>query len=83
MAKPNYKYRYWVEKTGDFSGKYRLQIFEPGDRTQYLYVLNLHFDTSEEMFGFLKDYFPSIQHVDCDSVRKVTDINKTTHREFA
>jgi hypothetical protein len=75
MEKPNYKYRCWFQQQGHFCGKYKLQVFESGEDTKYLYLMQWNFENPKEIFHFLKSYFPGIQHSDWDSTSNVIGIN--------
>jgi hypothetical protein len=73
---PNYKYRCWFQPEGPFSGKYRLQVFEVGKHTQYLYLQNWSFDKPEELVVFMQNYYPRIQSADWTSAKNFVDINR-------
>ncbi len=75
MPKPNYKYKCWFQKTGSFSGKYRLQVFEPGKNKEYLYVQNWNFENPAKMLEFIQSYFPDIEAADWESAGYLTAIN--------
>lgn len=76
MADPNYKYKCWFQKAGPLSGKYRLQVFEPGQHKEYLYLMQWNFESPKEIYTFLRDYFPSVQRADWSSTSKnIVDIN--------
>ena len=59
MEYPDYRHKYWLQDSGPHAGRYRLQIFEFGKRKKQLYLLQWNFERLEEMWAFLREYFPS------------------------
>lgn len=64
MAQPTYQHKFWLQDSGPHSGKYRLQVFEPDKRKDFIYLMQWNFERVEELLALLGEFFPESQPAD-------------------